>query len=450
MIFLNLLFFIFSNTFICGGVLPDNSYSASARGRTVLNILYSPVSPFFMSVGGSGLSNITPDNVFYNPGSVANSIYKNSYYLDFQKINVDAKRSDFYYLNMDVDKTVKGFYLSYIDYGEFLKTDEYGNISGSFSPSDYILNFHYSIGQRDRVGFNVKYVYSDLVYTNIKALLFDLGFNLSSKKVKYAFAIRNLGFIKDHTPPLEFDIGIKYLYSEKLSGFFDYKIPSSNSPYPTGGFEYLFANYDDIKLKLRGGFNYRNKSYLGWGSTFSGGIGFEIGSFSIDYAFVPYSDLDYTHFIAIKFLYGKPSEEKNYKKEFKDFMMKQMSLKKRIAVLGFLGDDIDYGKLISNSLEEILISNKYSVITSIDPIYLSIVKGVPINENEAISIAKKLGLDFAVYGSYEKSSSDTIKIKMYFIDVSLNKAKVFEMISNLYDIRNIVLKLSDEISKNIY
>jgi len=449
MIFLVLCFFFITNAFIYSEAIPEYAFSSSARGSTVLNILRMAVAPQFMAKGESGTADITSNNIFLNPASVTNIIYKNAYYLDFQKINVDAVRSNFYYLNMDADNTVKGFYISYIDYGNFTKTDENGNIVGSFSPSDYILNFHYSLGKKDRIGFNFKYVYSDMVYSNINAFLFDFGFNLSAKRARYAFTVRNLGFIKNHIPPLEIDIGIKYSYSNKLSGFFDYKIPSSNSAYPCGGFEYIFANYDDVRLKLRGGVNFKNKPYLGWGSIVSGGIGFEIGSFFLDYAFVPYSSIDYTHFLSIRFLYGSPNKEKINKEKFADFLMKQIALKKRISILGFIGQDYEYGKVISNSLEEMLLSQNYTIITSLDPIYLNAVKSVPLDKNEAILIAKKLKLDYAIFGKYERLSDDMVKIIMNLLDFHANTIKEFEMNANIYDIRNIVLKLSYEISKNI-
>jgi len=450
MIFFYLLPFFIYNLSVYSRTLPENSFSSQAKGTTVLNILRSPVSPKFLASGEAGSSDITPDNVFLNPASATNIIYKNVFYLDFQKINVDARRSDFYYLNMDLDKRIYGFYFSYIDYGDFIKTDEKGNILGSFSPSDYIVNFNYSMGEKDRFGLNIKYAYSDMVYSKITALLFDIGFNLSGKQTRYSFVVRNLGFIRNHSLPIEFDVGVKYSYSKKLSGFFDYKFPSSDSSYPCGGFEYLFADYDDLKLKLRGGVNFKNKSYLGWSSIASGGLGFEFGGFYIDYAFVPYSNIDTTHFLSIKFLYGKPQRSKKREKEFSNFMMKQLSLKKKISVLGFAGDNYEYGRVISNSIEETLVLKNYNVLTSLDGVYINTIKSVPLNVDEAVSYARKLGIDFAIFGDYKKISEDLVSIKMYFVDVSKNAVKEFEMNSNLYDIRNIVLKLTDEIAKNIY
>ncbi len=233
--------------------IPEDSFTENAVGKTVFNYLKNPVSPRFYALGENGITEYGIDSVFYNPaGTVVNN--RNSFYVDFQKGISEIYRNDFAYLRR-IDKKSSGFFLSYLNYGDFIKTDKYGNLTGYFSPSDFLAGFSYSYGKHDRIGFNIKYLYSDMVYYKASSIAFDIGVILKSTKTRYAFLIRNIGFEskiqgKSYPLPSEFIIGARYIYSNSISSIFEYKIPSYSSSYASGGFEY-FKDFDDIRLYLR-------------------------------------------------------------------------------------------------------------------------------------------------------------------------------------------------------
>lgn len=449
---LTFIFFIFLIKTLSAGVLPDNAFTEDARGSSVFNVLKSPVSPRFFSLGGAGINEYGIDSVFYNPsGAIENNLH--SFYLDFQSEVSSSKRSDIAYLKRDEYKSY-GLYISYMDYGDFIKIDNNGVTGGYFTPYDIILSGVYSGGKEDRFGLSLKYIHSDMVYYSLNSIAFDLGFILKGSKTYYSFLVRNLGFgvrynDKTYPLPLELACGIKYQYSKELSGVFESIMPSYDSMYFMGGFEYL-KKFSDLDFYIRGGVNLKNKDSLGWGGVFSGGIGIYFDNFGFDYAFIPYSNLDMTHKFSLRFRYGDVSFVKSEKKNFESFVKKQIALKKKIVVVDFKFDnDPDYAGVVSNSIEERLVEKGYAVITKLDPTYISTINGPVKNIEDVIKKAKKMNSDFAVWAEIKQIDEEKVEVKAFLIDLSKGYVNEFDMASNKYDIKNISLKISQEVMKRI-
>jgi hypothetical protein len=446
------IFFFLEGIPVFPSIIVDNAFTKEARGTTAFSVLKSPVGVKFFSLGQSGISEYANESVFYNPAG-AITPNSNSFYIDFQKEVSDSMRSDFSYLKRTEYKTY-AFSLSYIDYGDFLKVNSNGGISGYFSPNDIIFGFTYSSGKDDRFGLNLKYIYSDMVYYSKSSLSMDAGFILKGNRTRYSFLVRNLGIPveidgRTYPLPLEIIVGAKYFYSKNLSGTFEVKMPSDDSPYACGGFEYI-KKYRDMEIALRGGMNLKNKTPLGWGSVFSGGFGIKLGNFDFDYSFVPYSDIDATHKFAIKFRYGDVDFKKIEKRNFEDFVAKQISMKKRIVVFDFNSDlDEDYSKIVANAVEERLIEKNYSLISRLDPDYILKIKNNITAINEAISKAKELGADYAVWGDIKKLADEKANFNFFLIDARDSNVSEFSFLSAIYDIGNISLKISNDISQKI-
>lgn len=451
--FFSFIFLLSININLNSSFFPENAFSKDAKGLVFFPILKSVVSPVFYSMGNSGSTIFVHDNIFYNPASsLINN--KNSFYIDFQTLNADAKRSDISYLKRKFYKTY-GFYLSYIDYGEFTKIDNTGKLLGSFSPYDYVFGFSYSNGKYDRFGFNIKYAYSDMVYEHTQTLCADIGFILKGNKTYYSFLLRNIGFpasINGKSYPLPFEIGagIRYIYSQNLNGVFEFKMPVDDDPQMTGGFEYK-KEYNDFTFYFRAGMNLATKSSLGWGSVFSGGFGLDFNIFLFDYAFIPYSNVDMMHKLSIKIGFGKPDFKKEIeKKEFKNFVAKQITMKKRIAVFRFKTDlEEEYGKIIANSIEDRLINNGFVLITSLDSEYISKDIGFYNDINSVINVAKTMQVDYAVWGEVKSKDENFANYIVYLVDINTGKTTEFSLVSNIYDINNISLSFTSEISKSI-
>jgi hypothetical protein len=92
---------------------------------------------------------------------------------------------------------------------------------------------------------------------------------------------------------------------------------------------------------------------------------------------------------------------------------------------------------------------KYVLISKLDPIYISLGDKSIKNAQDAIKKSQNIGADFAVWGESYKINDEKANFKFFLVNVLSGEIFEFNMVSNIYDIRNISLKLSDEISKNI-
>lgn len=456
----NIVFLIFISLFLLlsnlsAGFFPENAFSDDARGTVFLPILKSPVTPKYYSLGTAGSLFYSGENIFYNPAG-AYTEKRNFIYLDWQTLNADSRRSDAAYLINNYDYNY-GFSVSYIDYGEFIKVDENGVINGSFSPYDVILNLHYSRGERSRFGVNFKYINSDMIYESVNTFAFDIGFLLmSSKKVYYSLLFRNISpgaKIDGKVYPLPFQVigGIRYDYSRELKGLFELRMDVDEDPYAVCGLEYTLP-FESLNLHIRGGFDYRNKKYLGWGSVFSGGLGFEFNRFAIDYAFIPYSDIDMVHKLSVNYSFGELNKKEiKEKKEFEKFIARNIKLKKRIAVLKFFvkNGDSKYGVVIRDNIENELLRENLNVVTSLDPQYIrNFSVDEKLNLSDIAYISKKMGLDYTIYGKIEFIDKENINASIKILDVnSLVVVKDIKIKSNIYDFRVITKKVVSEFVK---
>ncbi|NLH39453.1 MAG: hypothetical protein GX445_05255 [Elusimicrobia bacterium] len=449
-----LFFLFFSVCDIYGEIIPPGAFSSSARGSTALNILESPVSPEFFSFGGAGSTVYSHDSIFYNPAGAGTGSNSSSVFFDFQTLNSDARRSDISYLKRN-DDIVNGFYISYIDYGDFTEVDSNGTIKGSFSPYDYILNYSFSKGIKNRFGVNLKYVYSNMVFESAKTLAADVGFILKGNKTYYSFLVRNFGvpvkiYGRSYPLPLEIIAGVRYVYSNNLSGIFDLKMPVNNTPYPAAGVEYKKV-FGDILVRFRGGINLNNRKYLGWGSVFSGGFGIDFGSFNLDYGFIPYSNVDMSHKIALSMRFGElKKNQSKINNNFVDFMAEETESKSRTVVFDFQSDGSDNaaGSVISDLIEQRLLDKKHVLITRLDPLYLSNLKRAPKNLSDVKELARNIDADYAVWGQMKKDQGKT-NFNLFILDVKNNDVHQFEMLADISNINDVAFRLSEEVSKKI-
>lgn len=114
--------------------------------------------------------------------------------------------------------------IKYIDYGTFTQADAGGNITGTFSASEYLLNIGYGRPLLDSLisgGANLKMVYSHLAQYNSVGVAIDAGASYISRNRRFyaGFLIQNVGTqLKDYTTgnsealPFDIDAGI----AEKL------------------------------------------------------------------------------------------------------------------------------------------------------------------------------------------------------------------------------------------
>lgn len=213
--------------------------------------------------------------------------------------------------------------LRYLNYGKFDGYDEFGTPTGSFSPSDVVLEGAYArdITDRWRGGVNLKLVYSGYESYTAFAMAADLGVNYYDDEHDLSFSVvlKNMGGqikrFDSRYARVPFDIQLGYMQSLGMSPF-QISITANNlTRWKTPYYKYDDSGDEDL-VKEKNGFipnlfrhlifgvqfqpsekfyaclayNYRtktdmssfNNSFL---SGFSLGLGFKTRAFSVSAAY---------------------------------------------------------------------------------------------------------------------------------------------------------------------
>ena len=138
--------------------------------RTPVGARPSAMAGSFTAMSGD------PHNIYYNPAGVG---------------SIDSRTATFGYLNHILDiqsffgayvmphsKGTYGLAVQYTSYGDFKRTNEFGQEEGSFGASNMVVYLSYSQlrGKHFMLGANVKYIRSELEVFSSDAVALDLGF----------------------------------------------------------------------------------------------------------------------------------------------------------------------------------------------------------------------------------------------------------------------------------
>lgn len=153
---------------------PSAVCSQSAIGyaflRTPVGARPSAMAGSFVAMSGDAHS------IYYNPAGVA---------------SIASRTAAFGYLNHILDiqsvfgayvtphsKGAYGFAVQYTSYGDFKRTNEFGQEEGTFGASNLVAYLSYSQlrGKNFQLGANVKYIRSELEVFSSDAVALDLGF----------------------------------------------------------------------------------------------------------------------------------------------------------------------------------------------------------------------------------------------------------------------------------
>lgn len=149
--------------------------------------------------------------------------------------------------------------IRYLNYGKFDGYDEFGTPTGSFSPSDIVVEGTYSrdITDRWRGGANLKFAYSTYEQYSAFAIAADLGVNYydDEKDLSFSILLKNMGGqvkrFHEQYVRVPFDIQLGYMQGIGSSPF-QVSITANNLtrwkiPY------YAYTNGED-RLQEKGGF----------------------------------------------------------------------------------------------------------------------------------------------------------------------------------------------------
>lgn len=135
--------------------------------------------------------------VFHNPALLTYEMHNN---LSLNYVNyfagVNYGYASYAYTVSDIGNFGAGMH--YVNYGTFDRTDELGNIQGTFKASEYALNLFYSRSFLDSAltaGVNLKPIFSSLEQYTSFGLALDLGvsYHISSSLTTFGLVLKNMG-----------------------------------------------------------------------------------------------------------------------------------------------------------------------------------------------------------------------------------------------------------------
>jgi len=200
--------------------------------------------------------------------------------------------------------------VSYISMGELDRTNDNGIaivVGGSdkFRPYDIMVALSYGTKLNDSIsiGVNAKFLQEKIDDQKAEAFAVDLGGMYSMKNGFIIGAnVQHLGtkmkFVEESFGlPLNFNVGAAYkLMDNALTFAADANIPTDNDMNVGFGADYRIMGMFDLRV----GYRYTaGGNDLGTASGLRAGLGFGIGNYKLDYAFVPYGELGQSHRISL-------------------------------------------------------------------------------------------------------------------------------------------------------
>lgn len=312
--------------------------SAQIGGSTVYQLLNLPPSARSAALGGwvPGAWDDDPALVYHNP-ALANPRMNNQLSLNYSNYLADIRYGYLAYSRALGKWGTPVIGMQYINYGNFIEANEYGDILGNFSAAEYSLNlsYSYSLDSSLSIGVTIRPIYSVLERYTSWGLGSDFGIHYHSDNNQFAFTVvaRNLGSqLSTYATPdrekLPFEVLSGINFKLKHAPFrlhitarnlqqFDLRpisgaLPEDASLMKKTGhnivlaLDHVVAGVEFIPgdlLAIRIGYNFLRRTELrmaeyGGAAGFSFGAGLNLGKISIDYALASYHVSGMTHSIS--------------------------------------------------------------------------------------------------------------------------------------------------------
>ena len=180
-------------------VFLDNVYSQSA-GESTYQFLNISTSPRQLALGGKTITNFGSDvtSGLYNPSTInpeMDNILSVNYFSYFSDISFGSLS---YAYTLDNRGNTIHFGFSYINYGDFMGYDEYGNFTSEFTGNESVLSVGYANNINNlpiRIGANLKFITSTFEQYNSYGLAADFGlFYTDENDINMSLVFRNIGF----------------------------------------------------------------------------------------------------------------------------------------------------------------------------------------------------------------------------------------------------------------
>ena len=244
--------------------------------------------------------------IYWNPAGLG--LIKSIQILGMHTFGLESINYEFLAYVQPIGVGTLGIGLNYLSMSPIEKLDEYGEPNGSFKPYDAAVNLAYGmrIFSIWNAGINVKYIQQEIDGATAHAYAVDLGVlgRVLDDKLGIGLSVQNIGteikFIEAGYPlPLNIRLGVSYQITESLLMALEGGFPIDNDPSLHVGCEYVFAVMKKLSIACRLGYKTTTLADLNALSGLSSGIGFDFLGLELDYTWVPYGDLGYTHRISL-------------------------------------------------------------------------------------------------------------------------------------------------------
>lgn len=242
-------------------------------------------------------------SIYWNPAGLLKTKDKELVFVHNQWLEDTSYQ--FIGFSQATEKGKMGIGLSYLGYGEMIGRDKEANPTGNFTAFDMALSLSYSQAIKEiNTGATLKLIHQKNEQEQAQTIALDLGMQTSLKdNLLLGASLSNLGpkikFISQKDPlPLTTRIGVFLtpfpnfsllsLYNLKIAC--DVVKPIDDEFQINYGTEYQLK---DISFRL----GYQTDSDFG----ITTGLGLKIGSYQLDYAYIPWGDLRDTHRFSILF-----------------------------------------------------------------------------------------------------------------------------------------------------
>lgn len=300
-------------------------------GTRVFEFLNLTTSPRQAALGGNAQSmwDADPNMALWNP-ALMNAETHNKAALNYVSYLADIKFFTASYVYQWDKYNFFSLHGQYVDYGDFVQTDEIGNVTGNFGAKDMAVTLGYArnLGDFFTIGINGKYINSRIESYSSYAVAADLGFVFHDidYDTNVALSIRNIGRqLKAYDQvtedmPLQVNLGISHILEhvplELTATLHDLqKFDTSEQTDDNGqdtsnlrkAIDHLSLGAELFPKKgfnIRLGYNFKRSNELGSDLTrnFSGltfGFGLRVSSFRVEYAHAQYHSSSNTNHLGI-------------------------------------------------------------------------------------------------------------------------------------------------------
>ncbi len=172
---------------------------SAQAGSGIFQFLGLPTGARQAAFGGSNITLYDDDLnfAFANPALLSEKTH-NFLGLNYTNMFNDVNLASAIYGRNFSDKDFMAFGVHYIDYGKFIRTNEFNQILGSFTAKDMAITAMYCrwLSPRWTIGITMKPIFSIYERYFSSGLGFDLGFSYHNEKALFAagLVLRNVGF----------------------------------------------------------------------------------------------------------------------------------------------------------------------------------------------------------------------------------------------------------------